>query len=121
MTQETFTKSDLKGFSGGGDVLYRHSLARRICYTLGVEYVAKNAEAYWLIDEIAFSQIKPVISAEGFQVWRLTVKADKTAKLTCEDGNKHVIASQLIKYTDFPLDDITFYCVNNIILLPSEY
>jgi hypothetical protein len=31
------------------------------------------------------------------------------------------VFSKQIEYTDFPLDAIRFYFINNTILLPSEY
>jgi hypothetical protein len=46
---------------------------------------------------------------------------DHTATLTCEDGNGNVVFPKAIPYTDFPLEEITFYFTDNVILLPSEY
>lgn len=40
--------------------------------------------------------------------------------LTCDDGNGHIVYTKEIEYTDFPLDEITFYYANNVIYLPSE-
>jgi hypothetical protein len=61
---------------------------RDIVYTDGVKYVAETAGAYWLIDEIALAQRGDRrVAAEGFQSWILNVNADRTATLTCEDGD----------------------------------
>ncbi len=91
-------------------------------FTDGAKYVADRGGAYWLLDEIAFAQrgVTPV-AAEPFQFWTLKVKPDRTAKLICEDGNGRAVFSKMITYTDFPLDEISFYFTDNIILLPSEY
>ena len=43
------------------------------------------------------------------------------AMVTVEDGNYNQLAKQNIPYTDFPLMDFTFWLVNGILLLPSEY
>jgi hypothetical protein len=51
----------------------------------------------------------------------LTVKADHTAVLTCDDGNGDIVYSKPIEFTDFPLEEITFYFTNKTLLLPSEY
>jgi hypothetical protein len=78
--------------------------------------------AYWLIDEIALAQrYKKSVGAEKFQLWKLTVKQDHTATLTCDDGNGNVVYSKRIPFTDFPLEEMAFYFTNKTILLPSEY
>lgn len=120
MTAKTLSKADLAHFTGT-ETWFRHSLVRRILYTEGVQHVAEHGGAYWLIDEIALNQMVPAIAAEGFQVWRLAVAADNTAILTCDDGNDRVVFTKKLSFTDFPLDEIRFYLVDNTILLPSEY
>jgi len=98
----------------------RHSLVRNVHYTQGVRYVAETGGAYWLIDEIAFAQAKAAVKAEEFQHWVLTVNADQTAQLHCTDGNDKTVFMKEIEYTDFPLDKISFYFTNTVLLLPSE-
>jgi hypothetical protein len=86
------------------------------------KYIADQGGAYWLLDEIALSQrYEKRVSGEEFQLWKLTVAKDKTATLVCEDSNGRVVFSKPIPYTDFPLDEISLYFINNTILLPSEY
>jgi hypothetical protein len=118
MSQKTLTKSDLAQFTGS-EQWYRHGLVRKVLFTDGAKYVADAAGAYWLIDEIAFAQVEPAVAAEGFQLWKLTV-TNNTAVLTCDDGNGTIVFTKRIEFTDFPLDEITFYFTNNVILLPSE-
>lgn len=116
-----FTKSDLRQFTGT-EQWYRHPLVRSVLFTDGAKYVADTAGAYWLLDEIAFAQKgNKRVAAENFQLWRLKVDPDQAATLTCDDGNGRVVFSKRLDYTDFPLDEITFYFTNNVILLPSEY
>jgi hypothetical protein len=64
---------------------------------------------------------KAVAAAQEFQVWKLAVRPDRTATLTRDDGNGNVVFAKEIEHTDFPLDEITLYFVNNVIHLPSEY
>jgi hypothetical protein len=117
----TLNKADLKQFTGS-EYWYRHPLARKVLYTDGAKYVADTAGAYWLIDEIAFSQRIKRVACEGFQLWKLKVNlADHTARLICEDGNGTRVMSKKIPSTDFPLEEIFFYFIDNTILLPSEY
>ena len=118
---KTLSKADLAQFTGTEN-WYRHSINRAVLFTDGAKYVADQAGAYWLVDEIAIIQPHNArVAAEGFQVWKLAVNADQTGVLTCEDGNDNVVYTKEIEYTDFPLDGITLYFTNNTILLPREY
>jgi hypothetical protein len=115
------TEFNLRQFSGSEN-WYRHGINRNVLFTDGAKYVADEGGAYWLLDAIAICQLyeKPV-SGEGFQVWKLKVNADRTAILTCNDGNANIVYTQHIEFTDFPLDEIKLYFTDNTILLPSEY
>jgi hypothetical protein len=50
---------------------------------------------------------------------------ESSAVVVIEDGNDHLIAKQVIDYTDFPLASITLYaCWSDdvwVVMLPSEY
>ena len=117
----TLNKSHLTQFTGT-EQYYRHGINRRVLFTDGAKYVADAAGAYWLLDEIALVQPhNKRVAAEEFQVWKLIVRPDRTAKLTCDDGDDNIVYTKEIRYTDFPLDEITFYFTNNVIHLPSEY
>ena len=120
MTKKTLSNAELISFTGT-ERLFRHGLKRNILYTEGVQYIAEHGGAYWLIDEIALKQSDPTVASEAFQFWCLAVSANKTATLTCEDGNGQMVFTKQIEFTDFPLDEIYFYFTNNTILLPSEY
>ena len=121
MEEQKLTKEDLAQFTGTAN-WYRHPFARNVLYTDGIRYVAITAGAYWLIDEIAFKQHLPKFIEQEFQVWTLKVNLENTtAILTCDDGNKNIFFEKKIYYTDFPLDEIKIYFVNNVILLPREY
>ncbi|MBF0562021.1 MAG: hypothetical protein HQL37_08365 [Alphaproteobacteria bacterium] len=114
------TKATLHQFTGSEN-WYRHGLVRHVLFTDGAKYVADQGGAYWLLDEIAFAQRRKRVLVEEFQVWKLTVKADSTARLVCEDGNGNRVYSKKITYTDFPTEGVELYYTNNTILLPSEY
>jgi hypothetical protein len=118
---KTLNTADLAQFTGSEN-WHRHGINRAVLFTDGAKYVADQAGAYWLLDEIAIIQPHNArVAAEGFQVWKLAVNADQTGVLTCEDGNDNVVYTKEIEYTDFPLDGITLYFTNNTILLPREY
>lgn len=117
----TFSPDDLRQFTGT-EHWYRHGLVRDVLFTDGAKFVADEAGAYWLLDEIALAQRGiPGVAAEEFQVWALRVAPNATATLTCEDGNGHTVFTKAIEYTDFPSPEITLWFTDNVILLPSEY
>jgi hypothetical protein len=118
---KTITKADLMQFTGSEN-WYRHGLNRAVLFTDGAKYVADTAGAYWLLDEIALAQrYEKAVAGEEFQVWKLSVKPDDSAVLTCEDGNGHAVFSKRIAFTDFPLEEVALWFTNGTILLPSEY
>lgn len=118
---KTLTAADLDQFTGSEN-WYRHALNRSIVFTDGAKFLADKAGAYWLLDEIALAQrYKAKVAAEPFQCWKLAVSADSSARLTCDDGNGKIVFRKRLTWTDFPLPEITLYCTDNIILLPSEY
>jgi hypothetical protein len=105
----------------GSETWYRHWFVRRVLFTDGAKYVADQAGAYWLIDEIAFAQKnQPTVSTEEFQVWKLTVEPPSKGTLTCEDGNDRVVFSKQLDFTDFPEPGIELWFENDTIYLPSE-
>ena len=115
------TASDLSQFTGT-ETWFRHGINRDVLFTEGAKYVADHGGAYWLLDAIANAQLyEKTVAREAFQVWNLTVNADRSASLTCDDGNGNIVYTQNIAFTDFPLDAIKLYFTDNVILLPSEY
>ncbi len=113
-------KSALRQFTGTEE-WYFHPLFRKYRYTEDVKFLAGEAGAYWLLEKILSNQILPEIKGEGFQLWKLTVDENKKATLACDDGNGVVIYTETIDTTDFPLDKISFYFTDSVLLLPSEY
>ena len=127
LTQELL--STLPGFTGTeGYTRLRYPFMKTVLLlTDGAKYLADTAKAYWLMDAIASYQIYPAVSTEPFQVWKLVVKEDRKATLTCTDGNFNALSKMEIEYTDFPLPEITLYAEQSdylggcVIMLTSEY
>lgn len=120
MPDKSLRAEDLCQFIGT-ETWYRHGLVASITFTEGAKYVADRGGAYWLLDEIALAQkFNTAVGAEPFQVWKLVV-TQSTGVLTCDDGDNHVVYTKPIPFTDFPLSEIRFYFVDNVILLPDEY
>ncbi len=91
-----------------------------LLYTDGIKYLADHAECYWLIDLVGSYQ--PQLRDVPFQLWRIDVRDDKSALVTMiEDTGQPVKVRQEISFTDFPLSDFELFCIDNILLLKSEY
>lgn len=106
----------------GTEYWYKHPLYRKYCYTDGVKFLAEKGGAFWLIDDILMYQnMNENLRNESFCVWSLTLNDKGGAVLTCEDGNLSFLFSTEITYTDFPLKQIKLYCIDNVLLLTSEY
>ena len=104
-----------------GTLRYRKwSVLSELVLTDGASFIAEECQAYWLMDAIASYQGRGKLIGETFQVWTLTVE-NTEAVLICTDGNHNELTRQEIPYTDFPIDEITLWCVGDVILLPSEY
>lgn len=113
----TTLQQELVQFTGT-ERYYKFSPLSKLVLTDGVKYLADKAGAYWLLDIIVSYQHQ--LRNEGFQDWVLTVK-DGKGIVTCTDGNSKQLVKQQIDFTDFPLDGISLYCMDGVILLPSEY
>ena len=118
--EKSLRACDLAHFTGSAH-WFRHPLNRSITYTDGARHVAEAGGAFWLLDVIVVHQLDPGLRRRRFQVWTLKVAADRSARLVCEDGDGNVVATQDIPFTDFPLEEITLFLQNGVILLPSEY
>lgn len=102
----------------GTEHYYQYNFGIKL--TDGVKYLADSCDCYWLLDIVASYQVDEKIKNEEFQVYKLNVK-DNSAVLEITDGNYNILATQEIEYTDFPLDEITIWFTDDVILLPSEY
>jgi hypothetical protein len=108
-TKPQLTQEDLDQFCGTEE-WYRHGLNSSILFTEGAKYLADAGQAYWLLDIIALSQLSEKrVAEQPFQVWTLRVRADRSATITCEDGDDTTVYTQAIEFTDFPLDSVTLW------------
>ena len=119
MTNSSKLSVELQQFHGT-EHYYQHQMGL-IHFTDGIKYLAENAGAYWLIDIVASYQVDHKVKQESFQVFELKVDTDKSATITITDGNDNILRVQELEYTDFPLSEITVWCVDKIMLLPGEY
>lgn len=126
MSDKTLKPGFQADFSGDSETIYRHPIARATLYTEGVRHMAEAGGAYWLLDKIAFEQTAPELQAQPWQSWTLNKHADNTADIVVDDGNDNVIKREKLAFTDFPLDSVVVWCIDNgdgtrTLLLPAEY
>ena len=124
--------SDLRQFSGDLE-RFRHPLNRNVIYTPGVQYLAEQGQAYWLIDAIASYFGSDVMNQamqkdsrlRSMQFWRLEVKDDAGILTARADDGVEPFVRQEIEYTDFPLEQVDiwagFYGTRWTLYLPSEH
>lgn len=105
----------------GSQTFYRNPLFPDYLYTEGARFIADEGGAYWLIDYVFTQQAREVLKEQPFQVWKITVQENESAVIMVEDGNQGELARFEIAYTDFPLEEFTFWLVDKTLLLPSEY
>ena len=112
---------DLAQFTGS-ETFYRHAPSGGCVYTEGVQYLAETGSAYWLLDAILCPQPHhPALRSAEFQVWTLSVRGDRSATLTCTDGNHERLYVRPVPWTDFPLDTVVLWFANHTLYLPSEH
>jgi len=102
---------------------YRHISGFK--YTDGVQYVANEAGAYWLLDKILFLMREKKFQTTALQeytFWTLKVDLEKkSGVLTADDGNGKEIHREEIEYTDFPEPEIKVWFEYGVLILPSEH
>jgi len=96
-------------------------------YTDGIRFLAQAAKAYWLLTDASVMG-KSLMDKSWFisvdfkrysEAEREAVGFD--AVITYGDGNGTVFTEQKYHITDFPMDALKLYFVDNTLLLPSEY
>ncbi|MGD1871569.1 MAG: DUF6876 family protein [Mastigocoleus sp.] len=105
----------------GSSILYKYYLGLK--YTEGIQYLAQEANCYWLLDAIASHQTQELLSnpqLREFQIWHLRVE-ENSGVLICEWDTNQEVLRQEIEYTDFPLSHIKLYLVEKVLMLPNEY
>lgn len=117
---ENKLKAELAQFTGT-EQYYYNPLFRKFRYTDGIKYLAENAGCYWLLDFIFSNQHLCVLKEQPFQVWKIKVNEDDSAKILVEDGNDNVLKSFSLEFTDFPMKEFSVWLIDTVLILPSEY
>jgi hypothetical protein len=109
MISKTELENGLAHCIGTEGYKYNAQFGKNFVYTDGMDFLFKAAECYWLMQAI-FSHKR----TEDFQVWNLKrVEGNKFVLTMREDDGLPNIVEQEIPFSDFPLDEIEFYAVND--------
>jgi hypothetical protein len=99
----------------------------RTRYTNGINYLASVANCYWLITD-ASVVAKNLIDKSYFitiDFKRLSLQEQDAmgyeAVIIYSDGNHNVLEKHKYNFTDFPLDKLRLFFVDNTLMLPNEY
>lgn len=118
-----------------GEEKFRHPYNPRFLYTGGVQAVAEEAGAYWMLDIIA-TEVAPICLkswdelGNGQHFLKVCVKGSKAYMSLVWDEGCVPLWKRFISYTDFPEGDWMFYLFMDgvcnppntvlVALLPSE-
>jgi len=118
-------KEGLQHFHGT-EIFYQIPLLRTR-FTDGLKYLANVADCFWLITDTSVVA-KSLMNRSEFvtiDFKRLSEeKQDFTgyeAEIIYSDGNNNILEKQGYRATDFPLDELRLFFVNDTLMLPSEY
>ena len=118
-------KEGLQHFHGS-EMFYQIPLIRTR-FTNGLKYLANVANCFWLITDVSVIA-KSLLNRSHFitiDFKRLSEeKQDYSgyeAEIIYSDGNGNVFETHRYIFTDFPLDELRLYFVDNTLMLPSEY
>jgi len=119
-------ESILAQFTGSESYTRMNYPWANLLLTDGVAYLCEHAKCYWLMDLIASYQPEKLYKYD-FQHWTVKVQ-DRKADVACDDGDGHILVTQHIDFTDFPLDEVQLYAQPTIfpehglvVMLTSEY
>ncbi len=118
-------KEGLQHFHGT-EMFYRISLLQTR-FTDGLKFLSEAAECFWLITatSVIAKSLMQRIEFITIDFKRLSEeKQDLTgyeAEIIYTDGNDNILQKQGYRATDFPLDELRLFFVNDTLKLPSEY
>ncbi len=106
------------------DGWYHHCL-QQFVFTDGVKWLCDSTSCSGLLTTIAYYQFRIKLqyrSLEPFQIWHLKCTDDGSGLLTCKaPGGSKVLICKKLDSVDSTLDGLTFWLVNGMLLLPTEY
>ncbi len=118
-------KEELQYFSGTETFFKIPLIGTR--FTDGIKYLANVAECFWLITDASVIA-KSLANKNHFitiDFKRLSKKEREEeqceAIINYSDGNGNIYETHRYNITDFPLDELRLFFVDNTLMLPGEY
>jgi len=118
-------KEGLQHFHGT-EMFYSIPLLRTR-FTDGLKYLANVADCFWLITDTSVIAKSLMDRSEFITIDFRRLSAEKQeskgyeAEIIYTDGNDTVLEKHGYRVTDFPLDELRLFFVNDTLMLPSEY
>ena len=113
-------------YFNGTEMFYQIPLLRTR-FTDGLKYLSEAAECFWLITDTSVIAKSLMNRSEFITIdfKRLSKEIQETsgyeAEIIYSDGNGRTLEKSSYRITDFPLDDLRLFFVNDTLMLPSEY
>ena len=118
-------KEGLQHFHGT-EMFYQIPLLRTR-FTDGLKYLANAADCFWLITDTSVIAKSLMNRSEFITIDFKRLSEDKQditgyeAEIIYTDGNDNILEKHGYRATDFPLDELRLFFVNDTLMLPSEY
>ena len=118
-------KEGLQHFHGT-EMFYQIPLLRTR-FTDGLKYLANAADCFWLITDTSVIAKSLMNRSEFITIDFKRLSEEKQdysgyeAEIIYSDGNDNILEKQGYRATDFPLDELRLFFVNDTLMLPSEY
>ena len=113
-------------YFNGTEMFYQIPLLKTR-FTDGLKYLAEVAECFWLITDTSVIAKSLMNRSEFITIdFKKLCEEERESKgfdaiITYSDGNDTILEKQGYRATDFPLDELRLFFVNDILMLPSEY
>jgi hypothetical protein len=110
----------------GTEMFYQIPLLRTR-FTDGLKYLADAADCFWLITDTSVIAKSLMNKSEFITIDFKRLSEEKQdftgyeAEIIYTDGNDNILEKHGYRITDFPLDELRLFFVNNTLMLPSEY
>ena len=110
---------DLSQFYGTENYYKTFVFSPNLKHTDGVQYFAETAGAFWFLDIVA-TEIYPFSDKYPFMTIYLTAR-DGKAEIIVQDGDISRVMQKQIEFTDCPDGVYSFFLVDDVLMLCSEY
>ncbi len=123
--QRNEIKEGLQHFHGT-EMFYQIPLLRTR-FTDGLKYLANVADCFWLITDTSVIAKSLINRSEFITIDFKRLSKEKQeisgyeAEIIYTDGNNTILEKHQYRKTDFPLDELRLFFVNDTLMLPSEY